>query len=128
MLWLLALAVAWLALQFIQSNRDLHARLNLLLHGYVFCSLEEPGASQHITVPTNEMIWKLVCKRGACLGYFDLSGQFVALNKNPTNWDDRTRVSVTTDIALFYLRWFLVAGMVVALLIAGNRRRATIAR
>ncbi len=50
--WLLALAIAWLCLALIHSNWNLHARLNLLTRGYVFCHLVDPGATDRPALPT----------------------------------------------------------------------------
>jgi hypothetical protein len=124
-LWLLALAVGWLSLQVVQSNRYVHARLNLLLHGCVFCSLAEPDTSQQITLPTNEIVWKLVYKGRSCVGYLDLSGRFVALTESAENWQAQIRKNAVIDIALFYLRWLLVAGMVIVLLVS-KRKQITV--
>jgi len=81
---LLLFCVAILGVVFahcLQYNWTLHARLNLLLQGYVFCRLESPdSAILQLPVRPSEPVSKLVNSRGEYVGYLNPYGDFIPLS------------------------------------------------
>jgi hypothetical protein len=108
--WLLLFVVA-LASVFVhalQHNWTLHARLNLLLRGYVFYHLEPPDHVENLPVSQrSEVISKLVYSRNTCVGYLNPYGTFVQLG-NAHSWDSLQSNALTTTVILFYLEIALI--------------------
>src|SRR5437773_167447 len=74
-----AVASLSLALLCLGVLRDwnLHARFNLLLHGYVFYELRVPnGTGDFANVGNNQFVSRLVYCDGKCIGFLDPFGQF----------------------------------------------------
>jgi len=108
---LLVAAAGVLFFYLCQNNWTLHARLNLLLHGHVFCRLESPDKLNELSAlrPT-EFVSKLVYAKGAYVGYLNPYGDFVSSSKGSLDWDVQRRIT----LILFLLQCgFAVAFMAV---------------
>src|SRR5271165_1716047 len=102
--WLLLAISAFIciSIHFIQYNWTLHARLNLLLQGYVFCHFEPP--SELKTSPPllpAEFVSTLVYNNGSCVGYLNPYGDFRTVSDVAHSVPQSNRF-INTTIILFY--------------------------
>jgi hypothetical protein len=103
------MAVAWLSLDLLQNNWTLHARLNMLLRGYVFCRLESPGRIEQLPLrPANEFVSKLAYKGHTYVGYLDPYGNFVPTSNTSIDRDAQASRNMVTTVVIFYSKWLLV--------------------
>lgn len=126
----IALTIALLACLFshlLLSNWTLHARFNLLLHGYLFVELKPPGQYEGLSterVPSFVSRW--VFKENECLGYLDRYGNFISESRSE-NWDGLDARTIVATAILFYSRiglLFISLFISLALLVQEFRRRA----
>jgi hypothetical protein len=108
-------ACSCLFLHVLQASWPLHARLNLLLQGYVFYHLESPNRSNYGYISHSQgFVSKLVYNHGAYVGYLDPYGNFRSLSETGT-LDSLNRRIMTTTMVLFYLEWgFFFISVVIA--------------
>jgi hypothetical protein len=99
-----------------RHNWFLHARLNMLLRGYVFCQVEVPPDLGKVRDfhPTG-FVSGLVYAKGVCVGSLNRYGAFVLRNETDISTDER---EARTEIILFvseYLFGAVLAGATLAL-------------
>src|SRR5713226_6645793 len=102
-IWLLLVIASscWLLVHSLRYNWTLHARLNLLLRGYVFSHLESPTQVNGLPAPRQmEFVSKLVYKSGVYVGYLNTYGEFRSAS-DTGNVDLLNAQFVTTNVALF---------------------------
>src|SRR6185437_4840724 len=67
-----------------------HARLSMLLRGYIFCQVEvPPDFSNAPDFHPNGFVSGLVYARGVCVGSLNGYGAFILRNETDTSTDDR---------------------------------------
>jgi hypothetical protein len=113
--WVLLLVAAAGGLFFYlaQNNWTLHARLNLVLHGHVFCRLESPEKLNELPPPRpTEFVSKLVYAKGTYVGYLNPYGDFISASKGALDWEVQRKITMV----LFILECAFVAAFVGILL------------
>lgn len=103
---LITIALGWLFVHSLRSNWTLHARLNLLLRGYVFCHLEDRFKGP-LTPSGTAFVAKWVYSHDACVGYLNPYGGFVSFSESGA-WNPLDSKTMIENVVLFYTEWLLV--------------------
>src|SRR5438132_13586051 len=99
-IWFLFFCVAgFLFFYGLQNNWTLHARLNLLLHGQLWCRLVSPSAVKEAPLPhhTSGFIAMLVYENGKYLRSLDSYGNFIPITSNDVNWTVHLGITTGSD-------------------------------
>jgi hypothetical protein len=102
----LSIAIVFVCIHLVRTNWYLHARVSVLLNGYIFCHFESPDHLNQEVVPIkNKFVSNWVFVNDACVGYLDRYGDFVSAI-DPDDLDVLKKVKIFA--LFFYLEWTLV--------------------